>query len=729
MGLFEGVSFYIAEKTVKDAGELKNALVKGGGQREFYPSELVSHVISDSLPPPSLGLARCSTCPILHSDWVFMSCRCGVLLPTAPFSLREDKLFSGLVFCPSKLPLADTEKLACLVFYYGGRLQLRLDAAVTHLVTMDTNGAKYEAAVRHGVKVVAPDWLIDSIETGVLVEEEEYHPRLRGRGDHTHQSPQKASQCNGDVQESTDESPGHTTGGQTRTTADQTVPETATAGMVDREMRGEDGERKERMDGEEEMEVEGGVLESAPVITREDENMARSVGGGGEEGERLLAGLVFHLTGYLECMDVDTLSKWKEVIVQHGGSVVDMYDSAHCTHLLALHKKSDTFAKAYADGKCISSAHWLNDVLTDGRMFPPRCALHFPTAFKWQVPGADKYSVTLTNYSGRERELVKDMIHLTGIPYTGHLSRDTTYLICKSPSGNKYEKAVEWGVTVVNASFLADIIHNGQVPAVLFPRHTEVGQPHEFLPSHCFEASRLLRPWEEFLRLYSEAHRACLDHTTTDLVFRSLRKRVGAELGGVVKKQRVEEGAGPPVVLLTGISQSISRRLRETVQQLGGVVSDRPRDCTHLVAPRVARTVKFLSGVSVCRWVLTPDWIEQCEREGRLVSEEGFTLRDPDAEAMFMMDIPSSLQRARTSEFLQGYWLHATASVQPSPESLRDIIECAGGRLVSSSEAQGRFGRKFERMAGSEVQFLVLSTPEDLCSGLCTLFTSHGVRE
>ena len=34
------------------------------------------------------------------------------------------------------------EKLACLVLYYGGRLQLRLDAAVTHLVTMDTTGVR-----------------------------------------------------------------------------------------------------------------------------------------------------------------------------------------------------------------------------------------------------------------------------------------------------------------------------------------------------------------------------------------------------------------------------------------------------------------------------------------------------------------------------------------------------------------------------------------------------------
>ena len=172
-------------------------------------------MISDSLPPPSLGLSRCSDSLILHvssppisrdrlslslslfpsppqSDWVFMSSRCGILLPyplyvrereresvcveegfltlvasTAPFSLREDKLFSGLVFCPSKvlplptsslcgwhfplppslppclpaqLPRCDLEKMACLVLYYGGRTQLRLDPAVTHLVTMDTTG-------------------------------------------------------------------------------------------------------------------------------------------------------------------------------------------------------------------------------------------------------------------------------------------------------------------------------------------------------------------------------------------------------------------------------------------------------------------------------------------------------------------------------------------------------------------------------------------------------------
>ena len=82
-------------------------------------------------------------------------------------------------------------------------------------------------------------------------------------------------------------------------------------------------------------------------------------------------------------------------------------------------------------------------------------------------------------------------------------------------------------------------------------------------------------PWEAFLQRYSEQYRDCLDGETTELVFRSVKRREregrgrgcegGEEGGGLAKRQRMEVGVereSPPVVMLTGISQSIAKKLK-----------------------------------------------------------------------------------------------------------------------------------------------------------------------
>ena len=47
-----------------------------------------------------------------------------------------------------------------------------------------------------------------------------------------------------------------------------------------------------------------------------------------------------------------------QVVIQHGGRVLEEYDPEQCTHLLALHKKSDVFAKASRDTPW-NEANWL----------------------------------------------------------------------------------------------------------------------------------------------------------------------------------------------------------------------------------------------------------------------------------------------------------------------------------------------------------------------------------
>ena len=70
-----------------------------------------------------------------------------------------------------------------------------------------------------------------------------------------------------------------------------------------------------------------------------------------------------------------------------------------------------------------------------------------------------------------------------------------------------------------------------------------------------------------FLKRYSEEpFGGSLDHETTERVFRSLQRKGSEGEGegeGEVKRQKIEKRDDPPVVLLTGISQSIAKKLKQ----------------------------------------------------------------------------------------------------------------------------------------------------------------------
>ena len=83
------------------------------------------------------------------------------------------------------------------------------------------------------------------------------------------------------------------------------------------------------------------------------------------------------------------------------------------------------------------------------------------------------------------------------------------------------------------------------------------------------------------------------------------------------------------------------------------MVTDKARECTHMVATRVTRTVKFLSGISVCDHIVTPEWVEQSGKGAGFVKEGAFALCDRKTEEMFGMDLASSLARAKGKKLLK----------------------------------------------------------------------------
>ncbi|XP_064405411.1 PAX-interacting protein 1-like isoform X4 [Halichondria panicea] len=813
MTLFQDVHYYIFDKNVSKAAEVKAAMKEGGATREFYLNDIVTHILSDApIDPNTVSLLDCH---VLHPDWALLSLKCGAQLPMMPFDLSKPRLLSGLTFTTSKMTRDDREKVAVLVVYYGGNYSNTLDASITHLVTMEMTGAKYECALEHSdvISVVTPDWILDCIDLNKRVDENEYS--LSKNGVVAHQTTEPSLSGNGVAHQTTEPSlSGNGVAHQTTEpslsgngAAHQTIePSLSGNGAAHPSLSGNSGMAHQTT------EPTGMIVQTVPPETIIENGAPQSIislpnhtpstslvpatpltpstqptqptltpstqptqptltpstqptllttsthptpsahppptvpeevrqGAPSEESSDgsavLLSGVCVCLCDYQECMEPGTVDKWRQVIHQHGGRVVST--PAQCTHLLALHKKSEVFAKAFSAGKCIASAHWLNDVLTQQKMFPPRNALHFPTAFKWQLLGADKYSMTLSNYTEAERELVKDMIRICGIPCTGHLDKTTTHLICKRPEGKKYMKAREWGVAIVNSTFLADTIHNGQVPAVLFPRYTRLGQPQEFTPGSCFEATSILKPWDAFMASYSKRHPELVElvdqvatpHTLTPVTpsqttpTTNIGKHERAEdmEHSVTKKQKLDD-VKPPVVLVTGISQSVAKTLKNSVVQLGGQVTERGSDCTHIVLPRVTRTVKFLCGISMCQYIVTPAWIESSASTGGFVREEDYRLEDKDAMELFGMTVSTSLARARARKLLKGVVFHSTQSVQPPHTPLKSIIECAGGELLNLSELRSRFGRRLERASAA---LMIISTPEDLAAGLCSEFLTLGL--
>ena len=144
------------------------------------------------------------------------------------------------------------------------------------------------------------------------------------------------------------------------------------------------------------------------------------------------------------------------------------------------------------------------------------------------------------------------------------------------------------------------------------------------------------------------------------------------------------------------------------------------------MTPRVARTIKFLSGISVCDCVVTPKWVEESGKRGTFLPEGDFFLRDPDAEQLFGMNLLSSLSRARETKLLEGLSVFATASVQPPFSALGEIVQCAGGELLTVAQVRTVLAEGGE---GRSDRVVVLSTPVDIEAGACREFTSKGMSK
>ncbi|XP_076116786.1 PAX-interacting protein 1-like [Mytilus galloprovincialis] len=401
-----------------------------------------------------------------------------------------------------------------------------------------------------------------------------------------------------------------------------------------------------------------------------------------------LLGCVFFITDYQKILGQEQIDNWKKVIEQHGGQVDTSY-SNRITHILAANQHSDVFHLALRDQRRVVTAYWLNDVLVKKKMMPPWQALHLPLIYGENKPCSNQV-LCMTNFEGEERIRIKQMINAIGARYTGHMTHGNTALICRKPEGEKYEKAKEWKLAVVNVHWLTDLVL-GHLDALKLPVQPKYLQlyPDPFQMDVSL-VHHLMVGWRSPLKIQRETWKKFLPQQK----FRSApapgqdNNVENTEPPAKKKKQENEEisiqitNANGPRVLFTGFMKGLAKKLQANVIQLGGMVTENPKQCTHVVAPAISRTMKFFIAVNVCKYVVTKEWLEDSMAKNRFADPNMYALRDIKAETEMQCNLQDSISRAQAKPLFQDVTIYATPSIVPPISDLTKIVGTAGGTVV-----------------------------------------------
>ena len=141
-------------------------------------------------------------------------------------------------------------------------------------------------------------------------------------------------------------------------------------------------------------------------------------------------------------------------------------------------------------------------------------------------------------------------------------------------------------------------------------------------------------------------------------------------------------------IVFTNYEPSISER---GILKLLGFSEVGARDATHVItkAP-LKRTPKLMIGLSTASYVVTGEWLGACLASDGRADEKPFMVKDRAKEQLWGFNLARSLAQNPSVKVLSGYAVALAPGARdasmmlPSDSELQDIVECAGGRWLST---------------------------------------------
>jgi len=113
------------------------------------------------------------------------------------------------------------------------------------------------------------------------------------------------------------------------------------------------------------------------------------------------------------------------------------------------------------------------------------------------------------------------------------------------------------------------------------------------------------------------------------------------------------------------------------------VVQD-ARRCTHLAAPSILRTTKFVNALAYAPTIVSTEFITSCLKNGELLDPLDFPLEDKEAEKKYSFDLSSVTENAKKNKnkMLQGYRIYCVEDIRGGFDAFKSIVEANGGECM-----------------------------------------------
>lgn len=113
------------------------------------------------------------------------------------------------------------------------------------------------------------------------------------------------------------------------------------------------------------------------------------------------------------------------------------------------------------------------------------------------------------------------------------------------------------------------------------------------------------------------------------------------------------------------------------------VVQD-ARKCSHLAAPSILRTPKFVNALAYSPVIVNIDFITQCLKKNELLDAEDFELVDQEAEERFSFSLKEAAAKAakNKNKLLQGYNIYCVETIRGGFDAFKSIGDANGGHCL-----------------------------------------------